>query len=142
MYFLRSLRSNGNRFVARIAEIARIAVRFLRFFAIIWKPDFKNQRGLIQHLRCCRRDKQGDISNLNSNKNANFQGSLFSSSSSDYVQVLTVNSNDLANVQPSTKRSNGACDEPPFMLLKFETAEKTTAVTEIRNLMNTRIEIH
>ena len=36
----------------------------------------------------------------------------------------------------------GECDEPPFMLLKFETAEKTTAVTEIQNLVNTRIEIH
>ena len=31
------------------------------------------------------------------------------------------------------------CDESPFVLLKFETPEKTTAVFEIRNLVNTRI---
>eukprot|EP00795_Rhopilema_esculentum_P016554 gene16554-7977_t len=70
--------------------------------------SFKNQRGLSQHLRCCRKDKQGNISNLNSNNNTNFQGSLVTSSCSDFVQDLTVNSNDFANVQPSTKRSNDA----------------------------------
>ena len=70
--------------------------------------SFKNQRGLSQYLRCCRKDKQGDISNLNSNNNANFQGILVSSSCSDFVQDLTVNSNDFANVQPSTKHSNDA----------------------------------
>ena len=75
-----------------------------------WSPSFKNQRGLSQYLRCCRRDKQGNISNLNSNNNANFQGILVSSSCSDFVQDLTVKiySNDFANVQPSTKRSNDA----------------------------------
>ena len=70
--------------------------------------SFKNQRGLGQHLRCCRRDKQDKISNLNSNNNANFQGSLVTSSCSDFVQDLTVSSNDFANVQPSTKHSNDA----------------------------------
>ena len=70
--------------------------------------SFKNQRGFSQHLRCCRRVKQGNIYNLNSNNNENFQGSLVTSSCSDFVQNLTVNLNDFANVQPSTKPSNDA----------------------------------